>query len=337
MRAAVITSFGTPDVLHESRVDTPVPGRGQVLVEVRAAGVNPAELLARSGAFDLPAPAIIGFEFAGTVAALGDDVTGIEVGTRIAGWPDGFARGSYAEFTLSSNYTTIPDGVTFEDAAATVIAADNAARGLALLRPRPGETIVVSGASGALGGAAVQFARLQGLTVIGISGRSSLKHVQSLGAIAVEHGDHLADRVRAVAPGPIDAALDTAGKGLVATLVDLRGGTERVVTLADPAAAAQGVTFSAGHPGNRDHRPVREALEHIAAGEWRTRIARTFPLHRAAEAHRTLEAGHTRGKAAADPVRTDDRRTRGHDRGEATEPAIRSLTLPQGHAVCWCP
>ncbi|KAA1027898.1 zinc-binding dehydrogenase [Pseudonocardia sp. EV170527-09] len=176
------------------------------------------------------------------------------------------------------------------------IAADNAARGLSLLRPNPGETIVVTGASGALGGAAVQFARLQGLTVIGISGRSSLEYVESLGATAVEHGDDLADRVRAVAPGPIDAALDTAGKGLVSTLLDLRGGTGRVVTLADPAAAAQGVTFSAGHPGNRDSRPVREALEHIAAGRWRTRIARTFPLHRAAEAHRTLEAGHTGGK-----------------------------------------
>lgn len=296
MRAAVITSFGAADVLHEAEVDTPVPGRGQVLVEVRAAGLNPAELLARSGGFDLSAPAIIGFEFAGTVAALGDDVTGIEVGARVAGWPDGFTQGSYAEFTLSSNYTTIPDGVSFTDAAATVIAADNAARGLSLLRPNPGETIVVTGASGALGGAAVQFARLQGLTVIGISGRSSLEYVESLGATAVEHGDDLADRVRAVAPGPIDAALDTAGKGLVSTLLDLRGGTGRVVTLADQAAAAQGVTFSAGHPGNRDSRPVREALEHIAAGRWRTRIARTFPLHRAAEAHRTLEAGHTGGK-----------------------------------------
>ena len=296
MRAAVITSFGAADVLHEAQVDTPVPGRGQTLVEVRAAGLNPAELIARSGGFGLPAPAIIGFEFAGTVAAIGDDVTGVEVGARIAGWPDSFSQGSYAEFTLSSNYTTIPDGVTFEDAAATVIGADNAARGLALLRPSPGETIVITGASGALGGAAVQFARLQGLTVIGISGRSSLEYVESLGATAVEYGDHLADRVRAVAPGPIDAALDTAGKGLVSTLIDLRGGAGRVVTLADPTAAARGVTFSAGHPGNRDSRPVREALERIAAGEWRTRIGRTFPLHQAAEAHRMLEAGHTGGK-----------------------------------------
>ena len=111
MRAAVITSFGAADVLHEAQVDTPVPGRGQTLVEVRAAGLNPAELIARSGGFDLPAPAIIGFEFAGTVAAIGADVTGVEVGARIAGWPDSFSQGSYAEFTLSSNYTTIPDGV----------------------------------------------------------------------------------------------------------------------------------------------------------------------------------------------------------------------------------
>ncbi|MFC4012679.1 NADP-dependent oxidoreductase [Nonomuraea purpurea] len=296
MRASVITSFGTADALHEAHVDMPVPGRGQVLAKVRAAGVNPAELIARSGGFNLPAPAIIGFEFAGTVAAIGDDVSGVEVGDRIAGWPDSFSQGSYAEFTLSSNYTTIPEGVTFEQAAATVIGADNAARGLALLGPRPGETIVITGASGALGGAAVQFARLQGLEVIGIAGRFSLEYVESLGATAIEYGDHLADRVRAVTPGKIDAALDTAGKGLLPALIELRGGTERVVTLADMAASRYGVAFSAGHPGNRDSRHVREALEHIAAGEWRTRIGHTFPLSQAAEAHRTLEAGRTGGK-----------------------------------------
>lgn len=301
MRASVITSFGGPEVLQEAEVPTPSLGRGQVLARVHAAGVNPAELTARSGGFGLPAPAVIGFEFAGTVEQVGEGVTGVRVGDRIAGWPDSFVQGAYAEYTLSGNYALIPDGVTFEQAAATVIGADNAARGLALLAPERGETLVVTGASGALGSAAVQFARLAGLTVIGIAGRDSLPYVESLGATAVEYGNGLVDRVRKAAPDGVDAALDTAGKGLLPALIELRGGTDRIVTLADLDAGRYRVPFSGGNPGNRQNQFVRNALEHIAAGEWRTRIGRTFPLSEAAEAHRVLAAGHTGGKVILVP------------------------------------
>ncbi|GAA2227726.1 NADP-dependent oxidoreductase [Promicromonospora sukumoe] len=301
MRAAVITVFGDPSALKEADVDTPSPGRGQVLVRVRAAGVNPIEAKVRAGAFGLPAPAVIGFEFAGVVEALGDGVVGVQPGDRVAGWPDSPAQGSYAEYTLSSNYTSIPDGVTFEQAAATVIGADNAARGLSELHLRAGETLLVTGASGALGSAAVQFARLAGVTVIGVAGPSSLPFVESLGATAVEYGDGLVERVRAAAPQGIDAVLDTAGRGLLPAAIELRGGNERVVTLADADAGRHGVPFSYGNDSNRNSGYVHDALERIAAGEWVTRIGHTLPLAQASEAHRILETGHTSGKIILTP------------------------------------
>ena len=301
MKVAVITSFGDPSVLRVSDAPRPDPDRGQVLARVHAAGVNPAEILARAGAFHLQAPAIIGFEFAGVVEAVGPGVDEDLVGKRVAGWPDSATQGSSAEYTVSSNYTTIPDGVSFEDAAATVIGADNAARALGLLHLRAGETLVVTGASGALGSAAVQFARHQDVTMIGVASEANADFVRSIGATPVAHGPGLVGRIRAAAPSGVDAALDTAGKGLLPDLVEVLGSPVRIVTLADRDAARHGVEFSAGHSGNRDHRPVRKALELIAAGEWTTRIGRSFPLADAAEAHRLVATGHTGGKVILIP------------------------------------
>ncbi|MBQ0890398.1 NADP-dependent oxidoreductase [Streptomyces sp. RM72] len=296
MKAVVIASFGEPSVLRVAEAPRPVPGPGQVLVRVHAAGVNPAEIQARAGVFRLRAPAIIGFEFAGVVEAVGPGVDEGVVGDRVAGWPDSATQGSYAEYTVSSNFATIPDGVSFEAAAATVIGADNAARALGLLNIRPGETLVVTGASGALGGAAVQFARQRGVTVIGLAGPDNADFVRSLGATPVAHGPGLVDRIRAAAPGGVDAALDTAGKGLLPALVDLLGGPDRIVTLADRDAAQHGVVCSPGGSGNRDRGPVQEALDLIAAGAWIARIGRSFPLDEVADAHRLVATGHTHGK-----------------------------------------
>jgi NADPH:quinone reductase-like Zn-dependent oxidoreductase len=301
MKAAVITSFGDPSVLRVADAPRPEPGRGQILAREHAAGVNPAEILARSGAFRLQAPAIIGFEFAGVVEAVGAGVDEDLVGRRVAGWPDSAAQGSYAEYTVSSNYATIPDGVSFEEAAATVIGADNAARALGLLHLKSGETLVVTGASGALGSAAVQFARQRGVTVIGVASAANADFVKSIGATPVAHGAGLVDRIHAAAPDGVDAALDTAGKGLLPDLVEVLGGRDRIVTLADRDAARHGVEFSGGHSGNRDNRPVREALHLIAAGAWTARIGRIFPLAEAADAHRLVATGHTGGKVILVP------------------------------------
>lgn len=301
MKAAVITAFGDPSVLHEAEVDVPEPGAGQIRVRVQAVGVNPMEGKIRSGAFDLPLPAVLGFEFAGVVDVLGERVTGVRVGDRVVGWPDG-PVGSYAELTVSSSYVPIPDAVSFDDAAAVLVAADTASRVLAELGVRPDETLLVHGASGAVGSVAVQLAVALGARVIGTAGAGSLDYVESLGATAVEYGDDLVERVRAAVPAGVDAVLDAAGKGALPASIELRGGTDRIVTIADPAAADLGVAFSAGTSANRNLAGVRDALEKLVDGSLAVRIGHTLPLHDAAAAHRLVDSGHPGGKVLLVPM-----------------------------------
>ncbi|MGH3380010.1 MAG: NADP-dependent oxidoreductase [Actinoallomurus sp.] len=301
MKAAVITAFGDPSVLHEAEVDVPEPAAGQIRVRVQAVGVNPMEGKIRSGAFDLPLPAVLGFEFAGVVDAMGEGVTGVRVGDRVVGWPDG-PVGSYAELTVSSSYVPIPDAVSFEDAAAVLVAADTASRVLAELGVRPDETLLVHGASGAVGSVAVQLAGALGARVVGTAGAGSLDYVESLGATAVEYGDDLVERVRAAAPAGVDAVLDAAGKGALPASIELRGSTDRIVTIADPAAADVGVAFSAGTSANRNLAGVRDALEKLVDGSLAVRIGHTLPLHDAAAAHRLVDSGHPGGKVLLVPM-----------------------------------
>ena len=135
MKAAVITAARDPSVLREAEIDIPEPGAGQIRVRVRAIGVNPIESKIRAGAIPVPLPAVLGFEFAGAVDALGAGVSDVQPGDRVVGWPDG-PVGSYAELTLSSSYVLLPDAVSVEEAAAVLVAADTASRVLAELGVR---------------------------------------------------------------------------------------------------------------------------------------------------------------------------------------------------------
>jgi NADPH:quinone reductase-like Zn-dependent oxidoreductase len=278
MKAAVITAVGDPSVLREAEIDTPEPGTGQIRVRVRAIGVNPLESKIRAGAIPVSLPAVLGFEFAGVVDALGAEVSGVQSGDRVVGWPDG-PIGSYAEQTVSSSYVLLPDAVSFEEAAAVLVAADTASRVLAELGVRPAETLLIHGAGGAVGSVATQLAVARGARVIGTAGEDSLEYVEGLGATAVPYGDSLADRVRAAAPEGVDAVLDAAGKGALPVSIDLRGGTSRIITIADPAAGDLGVTFSAGTPANRNLDGVRDAL-HIFSVRPRRRFGCFAPSGR---------------------------------------------------------
>jgi NADPH:quinone reductase-like Zn-dependent oxidoreductase len=295
MKAVVITAVGDPSVLREAEIDTPEPGAGQIRVRVRAIGVNPLESKIRAGVIPVPLPAVLGFEFAGVIDALGAEVSDVQPGDRVVGWPDG-PIGSYAEQTVSSSYVLLPDAVSFEEAAAILVAADTASRVLAELGVRPAETLLIHGAGGAVGSVATQLAVAHGARVIGTAGEASLEYVESLGATAVPYGDNLADRVRAAAPEGVDAVLDAAGKGALPMSIDLRGGTSRIVTIADPAAGDLGVAFSAGTPANRNLDGVRDALQMLSDGRLTVRIGRVLPLRDAAAAHRLGESGHPGGK-----------------------------------------
>ncbi|SEF93422.1 NADPH:quinone reductase [Actinacidiphila yanglinensis] len=301
-KAIAFTEFGSADVLHPVDVELPEPGAGQVRIAVRAAGVNPLDSKIRTGAmqqfFPVAFPHVPGLEVAGVVEAVGPGVTGFEAGTPVLGRT---ATGSYAEQALADVdlLTVKPDSLDWAHAAALPVAAETTYRALEPLGLRSGETLLVHGAAGGVGSVAVQFAVARGLTVIGTAREDNHAYLRELGVIPVRYGDGLVERVRALAPGGVDAAFDLSGRPeALIDSVALTGGTERVITVANAATAAEhGIAFTGGGGDTDRTRPgYEEALSLLAAGKLRIALHHTYPLAEAAEAQRASEAGRLTGK-----------------------------------------
>ena len=300
MKAVIFEDFGGPEVLHLAEVEAPTPGPKHVRVRVRAAGVNPIDFKIRAGLMrpSLPPklPAIPGNEAAGVVEEVGAEVTGINVGDEVFGWTRG---GGYCEQAILTTCAVKPAAVSFVDAVALPVAGETAERVLRMLEVKAGETLLIHGAAGAVGTMAVQLAVARGARVIGTAGASNQEYVASLGGIPTLYGDGLVERVRAIAPEGVDAVFDVAGRGALEDSVELRGGsTERIVTIADyPGAEKLGITFSGGPGASVASRELLEDLVgRVARGELKVSVGSTYPLAEAAEAQRTSEAGHGRGK-----------------------------------------
>jgi NADPH:quinone reductase-like Zn-dependent oxidoreductase len=296
MEAVVFEEFGGPEVLRGREVDAPHAGPGQVRIKVVAAGVNPMDYKIRRGWFEamMPTtfPAVPGSEVAGVVDEAGDGAE-FAVGDEVVGWS---ATGGYAQHALLGNAVRKPAGVSFEQAVAVPVAGETAQRVLDGLQVKAGETLLLHGAAGAVGAVAVQLAVAAGVTVVGTASEANHEYLRSLGATPVAYGDGLVDRVRAVAP-VVDAVFDAAGQGGLKESIDLRGGTERIVTIADMSAGDLGVEVSVG---GTDAEIARGWLTHqlqlAADGQLRLRVAGTFPLAEAAKAQEISEAGHAKGK-----------------------------------------
>ncbi|WP_221348371.1 NADP-dependent oxidoreductase [Streptomyces beigongshangae] len=298
MKAIVFDTFGTTEVLHEARIETPEPGPGQVRVRIRAVGVNPVDGKIRSGTmeavFPTTLPAVPGGEIAGVVDALGEGVDHLKVGDEVLGWSD---TGSYAQYALADATVLAPKPAALDwiHAAALPVASDGAERVLDLLDVGAGETLLIHGASGALGTVAVQLAVARGAHVIGTAGPANQDYVTSLGATALTYGDDLVERVRALAPHGIDAVLDAAGKGALEDSITLRGTTDRIVTTADFRAAELGVVFAQG-PQRRSATRLAELARQAADGTLTLTVGATYPLAEAATAQQVSDSGHGRGK-----------------------------------------
>ncbi len=295
MKAVQLDEFGGPEHLHLADVDPPLPAAGQVRIRVRAAGVNPVDAKIRSGVlqqvFPTQLPAVLGLEVAGTVDAVGPDVTAVSVGDEVLGFAD---AGGYAEHALATTVAPRPAALDWARAAAVPVAAETALRVLRRLEVTAGDVLLVHGASGAVGSMAVQLAVARGATVIGTASPANLAFVEGLGATALAHGEGLVDRVRALAPDGVDAVLDTAGRGVLPDSVALRGGTSRIVTIADPAAYGMGIDFS--DTAERDAAELAGVAAQVAGGALRLADPRTFGLTDAAAAHAELDSGRGRGK-----------------------------------------
>jgi NADPH:quinone reductase-like Zn-dependent oxidoreductase len=297
MKAIQFSEFGGPEVLREADVETPRPGPGQVRVRVKTAAVNPLDGKIRAGymeaAFPTTLPAVPGAELAGIVDALGEGVTGVEVGDEILGWAE---TGAYAEYALASQFVRKPAGLGWDVAVALPVAGDTASRTLTSVKLAEGETVLIHGAAGGVGTIAVQLAVALGATVIGTASPANQDYVRSLGAIATEYGDGLVERVRALAPQGVDAVVDAAGKGALPDSIELVGGTARIVTIADMAAQDLGVTFNAGDPAGRSLSDLADLADRAARGEIVTTISATYPLADAVAAQARVDEGHARGK-----------------------------------------
>ena len=294
MRAARFSQFGGPEVLEIVDLPEPHPGPGQVRIAVRAAGVSLSDWMKRKGLMDPELPQTLGYEAAGVVDELGEGVTDVTVGDRVFGvCAEAVAQ---AELVVLSAYAPIPPSLDFPAAAALPAAIETAMRALDQLGVARGSTLLINGASGSVGSAAVQFAVARGARVIGTAGAANHDYLRSLGAEPVTYGEGLTGRVRELAPKGVDLALDVAGSGILPELIELAGGAEHVLTVADFAGAQKyGVTFSRGDSGRALH-ALAEVGELIESGRFEPQAVRTFPLAEIAEAHRVSEQGNGRGK-----------------------------------------
>jgi NADPH:quinone reductase-like Zn-dependent oxidoreductase len=294
MKAAQFSRFGGPEVLEIVDLPDPHAGPGQVRIAVRAAGLNASDWKKRQGLMDQELPQTLGYEAAGVVDELGDDVTDAAIGDRVFGLSaDGAAQ---AELAVLSFYAPIPPSLDFAQAAALPAAVETAWRALDQLGAGSGTTLLINGASGSVGSAATQLAVAREARVVGTAGPANQDYLRSLGAEPVTYGEGMAERVRALAPDGVDLALDVAGSGVLPDLIELAGGAEHVLTVADFQGARQyGVRFSRGDDGRALH-ALTEIGPLIESGRFSLPVARTFPLADIAEAQRASEQGHVRGK-----------------------------------------
>ena len=288
--AIVMTGYGPPDVLNWAAAPLAEPGEEQIRIKVRAAGISPTDLALRAGylkdAIPLPANAVLGFEAAGTVDAVGPGVTGASAGDGVTALL--FSMGGYAEYAVASIWARKPYSVSWIDAAALPSSAEAAVGVLRQLNVTSGETLLLFGGGGSVGIIATQLAVARGVKVISAVGEHDEALARELGATPVRYGAGLAGRVRAL--GVVDAVFDAAGKGVLADAIALADGPERVITLSDPAAADYGVTLSQPTP-DRAPGALDQTIALLADGRLRLRAHKTMPMRQAAEAHRQLEGG----------------------------------------------
>ncbi|MFI5912600.1 NADP-dependent oxidoreductase [Dactylosporangium sp. NPDC051541] len=307
MKALQYSEYGPSSVLHVADVPEPQPSAGQIRVAVRAVGVNPFDWKVRSGAFGDTTPSrlpvIPHSDVAGVVDAIGAGVTDVAVGDRVFGVAVG---GGAAEHAVLRAWARMPVDMEFPEAAGLPNVVETAGRALGLLGLEKGQTLVVNGASGGVGIAAVQLGVSRGATVIGTASERNHDFLRQLGAIPVTYGAGLADRVRAlsetsadgaegVGRSGVDVALDTAGQGAVAELVTLTPTPADVVSIADFEAAKLGARVTDGSEG-RAYETLQEAAILYSEGQFTMPVERTFPLSEAAAAHDLSESGHVRGK-----------------------------------------
>ncbi|GEL99551.1 putative oxidoreductase [Cellulomonas terrae] len=311
-RAVVASAYGGPEVLRLVDVDPGDPGPGNVLVEVRAAGINPTDWKGYAGLYGTnPAnlPMRLGYEVSGVVSAVGPSVRWLSPGDEIIAWR---VSGGYADRLVVSEQVTVrrPANLDWPAAAGLLLAGATAVHTLSATGTRDGDVVLVHGGSGGVGRMVVQLAVLRGAQVIATASPQHHDDLRDLGATPVAYGDGLLDRVHEAArhTGAVTVAIDAVGTDeALDTSVAVVSDRNRIATIAGFARAGElGIKALGGGPGADPGTAVREAaraqLAELASdGTLDVRVARTYPLADVAEAHRDGIAGRSAGKLVLVP------------------------------------
>jgi len=298
-------------VLEVAEIEEPHAGPGEIRIATRASGVSAGEVLIRSGAMRDAVPVTFpwrtGVEAAGVVDEIGAGVTGVAVGDEVFGMSPTTTRSANADHVVLIVWARKPAAWSWPEAGGAAGGVETSVRVLDRLGVKAGHTVLVQGAAGSVGTVAVQLAAARGATVIGTASERNHEFLRSLGASPTTYGDGLAERVRALAPGGVDAVFDCAG-GALPELIAVAGDAARVVTIADLTAAAHDVHMSHGAPSDETGEVVGAAADPLAVhgfdlaaglaeqGRLRIPLAAEFPLADAAAAHELSESRHARGK-----------------------------------------
>jgi enoyl reductase len=295
--AIAFAQYGPPEVLQPYQLEAEPLGPGQVRIQVRAAGVQPFDCGFRAGKFaqwmQVRLPSRLGNEFAGVVDDVGPAVTGLVPGSEVLGWEP---MRSYAESLVvaSDQMALKPASMSWEEAGGFSASGQTAHTAIEDLRVTAGETLLVHAAAGGVGSVAVQLAVALGATVIGTASEYNHAYLRSLGAVPVSYGEGLEDRVRALAPEGVDAALDCIGGESLEVSVRLIADRRRIGTVADQMNAGRLGVLSIGTRRSRDR--LLDLLSRYEAGHLRVSVWKAFPLSEVAKAHHEVETGHVRGK-----------------------------------------
>jgi NADPH:quinone reductase-like Zn-dependent oxidoreductase len=304
VKAVRFDAYGGIDVLKVVDVPRPVPGPGQVLVQVKAAAINPGEGKIRAGLLDALWPATFpsgqGSDLAGIVAETGPGSTGVSFGDEVIGFTDN--RASQAEYVVveKRNLTAKPAGLPWVVAGSLYVAGATAYAAVRAVTLTDGDTVAVSGAAGGVGSLAVQLARRAGATVIGIAGTANHDWLAGHGVIPVAYGDGVTERIQQAA-AKLDAFIDTHGADYVQLALELGVEPSRIDTIANFEAVKRYGVKGDGNAAGASAAVLAELAGLIASGQLELPVAGVYPLAQVQDAYRRLAQGHIRGKIVLVP------------------------------------
>jgi len=304
-QAVRFDNYGDIGVLEIRDVPRPSPTAGEVLVRVRAAGINPGENTIRIGALHERWPATFpsgeGSDLAGVIEEVGSAVRTWSAGDEVIGWVD--TRASHAELVVVPAANLVPrePAVPWEVGGSLFVAGTTAHANVQAVGAGPGDTIVVAGAAGGVGSLTVQLLRHAGATVIGLAGEANHAWLREHGVLPVTYGAGVLDRIRAAAPDGVDAFVDNFGDGYVDLALELGVAKDRINTIIDFAGAARTGVKAEGMAGSATVEVLGELVKLVEAGELEVPIAATYPLAQVREAFQDLMHRHSRGKIVLVP------------------------------------